>query len=100
MILIIVMGGNVIVFFHGGVSLLTGIAQYYVCNLLPLLHECAFTVCQYVCNYCLPDTGLHYTRYKERTRPKFKYRQTLETNPAIQTLETVRVKQSYPKPNP
>ena len=27
MVLIIVMGGNVIVFFHGGVSLLTGIAQ-------------------------------------------------------------------------
>ena len=27
MILIIVMGGNVIVFFHGGVSLLTGIAH-------------------------------------------------------------------------
>ena len=29
MVLIIVMGGNVIVFFHGGVSLLTGIAQCY-----------------------------------------------------------------------
>ena len=28
MVLIIVMGGNVIVFFHGGVSLLTGIAHY------------------------------------------------------------------------
>ena len=28
MVLIIVMGGNVIVFFHRGVSLLTGIAQY------------------------------------------------------------------------
>ena len=27
MVLIIVMGGNVIVFFHGGVSLLTGIAH-------------------------------------------------------------------------
>ena len=26
MVLIIVMGGNVIMFFHGGVSLLTGIA--------------------------------------------------------------------------
>ena len=30
MVLIIVMGGNVIVFFHGGVSLLTGIAQYII----------------------------------------------------------------------
>ena len=28
MVLIIVMGGNVIVFFHGGVSLLTGIAHF------------------------------------------------------------------------
>ena len=28
MVLIIVMGGNVIVFFHGGVSLLTGIAHW------------------------------------------------------------------------
>ena len=33
MVLIIVMGVNVIVFFHGGVSLLTGIAQYYICKL-------------------------------------------------------------------
>ena len=28
MVSIIVMGGNVILFFHGGVSLLTGIALY------------------------------------------------------------------------
>ena len=31
MVLIIVMGGNVIVFFHGGVSLLTGIAHSVLC---------------------------------------------------------------------
>ena len=35
MVLIIVMGGNVIVFFHGGVSLLTGIAH---CMTIAFIH--------------------------------------------------------------
>ena len=34
--------------------------------------------------------------YKERTRPKFKHRQTLETNPGDYNPD----KQSYPKFNP
>ena len=38
--------------------------------------------------------------YKEQMRPKFEHRQTLETNPAIQALETNPDKQSYLKPNP
>ena len=44
MVLIIVMGGNVIVFFHGGVSLFTGIAHYY--NSSNYLSMCA-SACYY-----------------------------------------------------
>ena len=48
---------------HTPSNVLLSIIILLCCNLLPPLHECVFAVFRYVCNSCLPDTGLRYTHH-------------------------------------